>query len=115
MNKWFLPAWFSFRGKRIASQNVQYTVRTRNTVCTGAFLYVPYTYSFLLISNKFCALERGAWGGGGELDAISQGSKKSRFLGPNPLPHPLVNRNGSAPHQKQHYIRGRINHRCINN
>jgi hypothetical protein len=61
-------------------------------VCTGAFLYAPY--SFLLISNKFLM------GGGGfigtkmelgyRLDVISQGPKNSRFPGPNPLPLALV-------------------------
>ncbi len=42
------------------------------------------------------------------LDAISQGPKKSRFPGPNPLPLALVM---DAALIKKHYARGRINHR----
>ncbi len=42
-------------------------------------------------------------------DAISQGSKKSRFPGPNPLPL-AQGMDAARPHQK-HYAQGCINHR----
>jgi hypothetical protein len=45
------------------------------------------------------------------LDTISQGPKKSRFPGTNPLPLALI-MDAVCPHQK-HYARARINHRCI--
>ncbi len=44
------------------------------------------------------------------LDAISQGPKNSKFLGPNPLPPVQVM---DAARIKS-ITRGRINHRCIN-
>jgi hypothetical protein len=49
----------------------------------------------------------GVGGGGGQLDAISQGPKS---LESNPLPLALV----MDLHASKHYARGSVNHRCIN-
>ncbi len=46
------------------------------------------------------------------LDAISQGPKKSRSPGPNPLPLALV-MDAARIKIIMHYAQDRINHRCI--